>query len=119
MAERVMPTFSKSPSELVERFGAVMDRYPDVTRKKMFGYPAAFVGGNMATGLFADRWVVRLPDAEIEPAKAAGAGAFEPVPGKPMKSFVLIPPADVDDDSAIGTWVERGMAHAASLPPKK
>ena len=46
MAERVMPTFSKSPPELVERFGAVMDRYPDVTRKKMFGYPAAFVGGN-------------------------------------------------------------------------
>ena len=44
-----------------------MDGYPDAARKKMFGYPAAFVGGNMATGLFADRWVVRLPDAEIEP----------------------------------------------------
>ena len=119
MAERAMPSFSKSPPELVERFGAVMDRYPAAARKKMFGYPAAFVGGNMATGLFADRWVVRLPDAEIEPAKAGGAGAFEPVPGKPMKSFVVIPAADVDDDSAIDTWVERGLAHAASLPPKK
>ncbi|HXI81552.1 MAG TPA: TfoX/Sxy family protein [Verrucomicrobiae bacterium] len=119
MAERVMPTFSKSPSELVERFGAVMDRYPDVTRKKMFGYPAAFVGGNMATGLFADRWVVRLPDGEVEAAKTAGAGSFEPVPGKPMKSFVAIPPADVEDDAAIGRWVERGLAHAASLPAKK
>jgi hypothetical protein len=119
MAERATPTFSKSPPELVERFGAVMDRYPAATRKKMFGYPAAFVGGNMATGLFADRWVVRLPDAEIEPAKAAGAGSFEPMPGKPMKSFVVIPAPDVDDDAAIGTWVERGLAHAASMPPKK
>ena len=119
MAERVMPSFSKSPPELVERFGAVMDRYPAAARKKMFGYPAAFVGGNMATGLFADRWVVRLPDAEIEPAKADGADAFEPVPGKPMKSFVVSPAADVNDDDAIGTWVERGLAHAASLPPKK
>ena len=119
MAERVMPTFSKSPSELVERFGAVMDRYPDVTRKKMFGYPAAFVGGNMATGLFADQWVVRLPDDEVEPARAAGAGSFEPMPGKAMKAFVVIPAVDVADDEALRGWVERGLAHAASMPAKK
>jgi hypothetical protein len=119
MAERAMPSFSKSPPELVERFGAVMDRYPDVLRKKMFGYPAAFVGGNMATGLFADHWVVRLPDAEIEAAKAAGAGSFEPMPGKPMKAFVVIPADDVADDAKIAGWVERGLALAGSMPAKK
>jgi hypothetical protein len=119
MAERAMPSFSKSPPELVERFSAVMDGYPDAVRKKMFGYPAAFVGGNMATGLFADRWVVRLPDDQIAPAMAAGAGAFEPVPGKPMRSFVVVPPADVGDDAAIRSWVERGLAHAGSMPPKR
>lgn len=119
MAERAMPSFSKSPPELVERFSAVMSDYPDAVRKKMFGYPAAFMGGNMATGLFADSWVVRLPDAEIEPAKAAGAGAFEVMPGKAMKSFVVVPAADVGDDAAIRHWVERGLAHAARLPPKK
>ena len=119
MPKAEMPAFTKSPPELVERFAAVLDRYPDAERKKMFGYPAAFVGGNMATGLFAERWVVRLPDAEIEPAKAAGAGAFEPMPGRPMKSFVVIPAADVGDDAAIADWVERGLAHARSMPPKK
>jgi hypothetical protein len=119
MAERAMPSFTKSPPELVERFGAVMDRYPEVERKKMFGYPAAFVGGNMATGLFADHWVVRLPDHEVEPAKAEGAGSFEPVPGKPMKAFVVIPTADVDDDARIASWVERGLALARSMPAKK
>ena len=113
------PTFTKSPPELVDRFGAVLDRYPAAERKKMFGYPAAFVGGNMATGLFAEHWVVRLPDAEIEPAKAAGAGAFEPMPGRPMKAFVVIPAADVGDDTAIARWVERGLAHAGSMPAKK
>jgi hypothetical protein len=118
MAERATPTFSKSPPELVERFSAVLDGYPDAVRKKMFGYPAAFVGGNMATGLFADHWVVRLPDAEIDAAKAAGAEPFEPMPGKPMKSFVVIPAVDVADDAAIRGWVERGLAHAASMPAK-
>jgi hypothetical protein len=119
MAERAMPTFSKSPPELVERFSAVLDGYPDAVRKQMFGYPAAFIGGNMATGLFADRWVVRLPDAEIEAAKTAGAGPFEPMPGKPMKSFVVIPKSDVADDDAIRRWVQRGLDHAASMPAKK
>jgi hypothetical protein len=119
MAERATPTFSKSPPELVERFGTVLARYPDAQRKQMFGYPAAFVGGNMATGLFADHWVVRLPDDEIAAAKEAGAGAFEPMPGKPMKAFVVIPSEDVDDDARITAWVERGLALAASMPPKK
>jgi TfoX N-terminal domain len=119
MAERKTPSFDKAPPELVERFGAVLAAYPDAQRKQMFGYPAAFIGGNMATGLFADQWVVRLPDDEIEPAKAQGAGPFEPMPGKPMKAFVSIPPADIADDVAIKAWVERGLALARSMPPKK
>ena len=93
MAERAMPSFTKSPPELVERFGAVLDDFPEAERRRMFGYPAAFVGGNLATSLFHDRWVVRLPDDELEPAKADGAAAFEPMPGKPMKGFVLVPSA--------------------------
>ncbi len=119
MPKAEMPSFTKSPPELVDRFATVMERYPDAQRKQMFGYPAAFVGGNMATGLFAEHWVVRLPDAEIAEAKAAGAGSFEPMPGKPMKAFVVVPAADVADDAAIARWVERGLAHAASLPAKK
>jgi hypothetical protein len=119
MAERAMPSFSKSPPQLVERFAAVMDGYPAAVRKKMFGYPAAFIGGNMATGLFAEQWVVRLPDDEIAAARAAGAGAFEPMPGKPMKAFVVIPAADVADDAALRGWVERGLAHAGSMPAKR
>jgi hypothetical protein len=119
MAERKGPSFDKSPPELVARFETVLAGFPEADRRKMFGYPAAFVGGNMATGLFADHWVVRLPDDEIEPAKASGAGSFEPMPGKPMKAFVTIPPADVGDDAAIRSWVERGLALARSMPPKK
>jgi len=119
MPKAAMPSFTKSPQELVERFATVMDRYPDAERKKMFGYPAAFVGGNMATGLFKEQWVVRLPEGEIAEAKSAGAEAFEPAAGRPMKAFVVIPSVDVTDDAAIARWVERGLALAASMPAKK
>ena len=113
-----MPKFEKSSAAIVERFGAVMDRYPDVERRKMFGYPAAFVGGNMATGLFAEHWVVRLSVSEREAAIGRGATQFEVMPGRPMKDFVVIPPAIVADDDAIGAWVEKGLAHAGAMPPK-
>ena len=119
MAERAMPAFSKSPPDLVERFAAILGRYPEAQQKKMFGYPAAFVGGNMATSLFADRWVVRLTPDEIEPARAAGAGPFEPMAGRPMKGFVVVPQADVDDDERIVSWVERGIATARAMPAKR
>jgi hypothetical protein len=118
MAERTMPSFKKSPPELVERFATVLDGYPQATRRQMFGYPAAFVGGNLATSLFHDRWVVRLPAAEIPAALAAGAEAFEPAPGKRMTGFVLVPGADVADATALRGWVERGLDQARSMAPK-
>jgi hypothetical protein len=114
-----MPKFTRSSPEIVERFATVMGRYPDVERRQMFGYPAAFVGGNMATGLFAEHWVVRLPDADLAMAIADGAAPFEVMPGRPMKGFVVIPPAVVADDDAIGTWLEKGIAHAGAMPRKE
>lgn len=119
MPDRPMPSFTKSPPELVERFAAILDRYPDAERKKMFGYPAAFVAGNMATGLFADHWVVRVADEATEDARRRGASTFEVMPGKPMKSFLVIPPDDVESDAAIAAWVELGMANAGSMPAKE
>lgn len=116
-----MPAFSKkSPPALVERFATVLDRYPQAQRRQMFGYPAAFVGGNMATSLFQDRWVVRLGDPEREQLmKLDGSGPFEPMPGRPMKGFAVVPPSLIDDDAALEPWLKRAIAHAASLPPKK
>jgi hypothetical protein len=118
MAERATPKMAKSPPELVARFEAVLAGFPDAARKPMFGYPAAFVGGNLATSLFHDRWIVRLAPSELPDAIDRGATPFEPMPGRPMKGFVAVPKADVDDDTAIRAWVERGLATARSLPAK-
>jgi hypothetical protein len=119
MPDRAMPSFTKSPPELVDRFRSVLAGFPDAQQKPMFGFPAAFVGGNLATSLFRDRWVVRLPDAEIEAALAAGAERFEPMAGRPMKGFVAVPRGDVEDDTALRRWVERGLELAGSMPAKK
>ena len=110
----------KSPPELIDRFGRVMDRFPAAELRQMFGFPAAFVGGNLATGLFEDGWMARIPAAELADAIAAGrARQFEPMPGRAMTGYALLPPEVIADDEAIGAWVDRAVAFTATLPPKK
>ena len=119
---REMPAFTKSPPELVARFGAVLDRVatPDTQRRPMFGYPCAFVGRNMATGLFDESWWVRLPEDRLAAVLASGEGRpFEAMPGRPMKGYVVLPDSVVADDAAIEAWVREALAHTASLPPKE
>ena len=110
--------WERSPDELVERFGRVLDGFPEVERRKMFGYPAAFIGGNMVTGLHQRNWVVRLPEDAQQEALAAGATTFDPMGGRPMKAFVALPAAVIDDDARIGEWVRRAIEHGRTMPPK-
>jgi hypothetical protein len=110
----------KSPPDLVERFDAVLARYPDVGRKQMFGYPAAFVGGNLATSLFADHWVVRLAPLDLDALmKLEGSGELEVMPGRRMNGYGIVPPAIVADDDELGGWLDRAFEYVRTLPPKK
>ena len=116
-----MPKFEKSSPELVARFGEVLDRVasPDTSRKPMFGYPCAWVGGNMATGLFAQHWWVRLPPDELAAVLASGeAHTFEVMPGREMKGYAVMPDDVVADDRQVDDWVGRALAYTATMPPK-
>ena len=109
----------KSPPELSARFDAMVTRYPEATRRQMFGYPALFVGGNLTTSLFSDRWVIRLPPADLaEILQLPDAARFEPMPGRPMGGYALLPRDVVDDDVALDAWIRRAIAHTSGLPAK-
>ena len=84
----------------------------------MFGYPAGFVGGNMVTGLHQGDWIVRLDAPSQDEARQAGATTFDPMGGRPMKNYVALPAAIVEDDDAIASWVARALEHGRTLPPK-
>ena len=110
--------WKKSPPELVSTFERVVPTKGGAERRKMFGYPAAFVGGNMFAGLHEDNFVLRLDDAGLEEAKRLGASDFEPMPGRAMKGWVVLPGKIVAEDAVARRWVERALRHVAKMPPK-
>jgi TfoX/Sxy family transcriptional regulator of competence genes len=118
-AEKGSMHWERSAAELTERFTAVTDRHPDVARRKMFGEIAGFVNGNMVTGLHSGRWFVRLTgDDKAEALAMPGARPFEPMPGRPMGDYVVLPSAIVEDDAALDGWLGRAIAAGRALKPK-
>src|SRR5258708_24306814 len=85
----------------------------------MFGYPALFLNGNMFAGTFQDKIVARLAEDTRERALKAGAKQFAPMPGRPMKEYVVVPAADVAKPAALTKWVAQAHAHAKTLPAKE
>jgi len=85
----------------------------------MFGFPAAFINGNMFMGLHQEDMVLRLPDdARTELLRTTGARIFEPMPGRPMREYVVVPPALLKDRTKLSAWARRALEYSSSLPPK-
>jgi TfoX/Sxy family transcriptional regulator of competence genes len=108
----------KAPPDLVERFEAAVAGIEGLETRKMFGFPAGFIGGHMVTGLHQESWIVRLPEEVHEERLAGGWSVFEPMPGRPMRGYVGLPAGVIADPDAARTWVERAADHVRGMPPK-
>jgi TfoX N-terminal domain len=112
--------FTPSPEALAETFAACLPDEPGTVRRKMFGWPSATVGGHMFASLHREAIVVRLPpDAMAELLELPGARPFEPMPGRAMTGYGVLPPELVTDRAAVRAWIARAHRAAAALPPKK
>jgi TfoX/Sxy family transcriptional regulator of competence genes len=108
----------QAPQGLVDTFNAVLPADRRAEPRKMFGYPCCFVGGHMFMGLYQDRMVLRLTPEDREALMAKGGVVFEPMPGRPMKEYVTVPPSVLESQAALLEWVGRSLTYGLSLPPK-
>jgi TfoX/Sxy family transcriptional regulator of competence genes len=109
----------KSPEALEQRFDAIVPRDARVDRRKMFGYPAAFVGGNLFMGLHQESLILRLSEEDrAEFLKLPGASLFEPMPGRPMREYVTVPATMLQHDAALARWIDRSLDYTTSVPAK-
>jgi len=110
--------WKKSPPELIAAFPRVVPSGGGAERRPMFGYPAAFVNGNMFAGLHEDRLVLRLDDDGAVDAKRCGATDFEPMPGRRMSGWVAVSGNLLADESLLRRWATRAFRHVSAMPPK-
>jgi TfoX/Sxy family transcriptional regulator of competence genes len=123
-----MPTqeskWRKTPPELVdtlhETVGAALADDAAVDFKPMFGYPCYWTGGNMFFATHQEYLILRLSENDRAAFLALpGAHQFEPMAGRPMREYVVVPSAVVDDRAALRDWVRKAYGYTASLPPKE
>jgi hypothetical protein len=110
--------FDKSPDWLVSLFDSAIEGLP-LQRRKMFGYPAGFVNRQMCCGLFGKEFFLRLGEKDRqELLTIEGASLFEPMGGRPMREYVVLPYSMLEEQDALRSWLARSIVHTQSLAPK-
>ena len=114
------PKFTRPPKALIEVFDLALAPFPDAERRKMFGYPCSFANGYMFAGLFQNYIILKLPEVErTRFLKFNGARQFEPMPGRPMKEYVVVPEGMLKAKTTLKHWLKKAHDYVTSLPPKK
>jgi TfoX/Sxy family transcriptional regulator of competence genes len=105
---------------LAERIRQLMAGERGVTEKKMFGGLSFLVDGNMSVAASGQGGLlVRVdPDESDSLLKQPGVQLME-MGGRSMAGWLRVDSDAVRTKRQLGTWVERGVAFARSLPPKK
>ncbi len=103
-----------------EFFRSILPDDPGITIRPMFGNISAFVNGNMFAGLFGNDLFVRVSgESREELLDKKGASLLEPMKGKPMKEYVVIPKAWLNQPETVRLWVSQSLDWTSRLPPKK
>jgi TfoX N-terminal domain len=93
---------------------------PELTEKKMFGGLAFLIRGHMAISASGQGGVL----VHCDPAKSDDLVAVTPatvavMQGREMTGWLRVAADHIATDEALADWVEIGLGHARSLPPKE
>lgn len=89
-----------------------------IAEKKMFGGLAFLLNGNMCCGVHERELIIRLDAARTELALAQPHTRIFDLAGRPMKGWILVGAAGLDEDDVLGKWIGVAVDYASALPPK-
>ena len=112
--------WKKVSLELSEHLESALENY-DCQKRMMFGCPAYFVNNNMFTGVHQDIIILRLSEDDRNSMQADfdEAEPFEPMKGRVMKEYLIIPEILYNDVDEFDTWLKKSFMFVSALPPKK
>ena len=105
--------------DLATRIRDVIGPDPELTEKKMFGGLAFLIRGHMAISASGQGGVL----VHVDPGRSAGLvtttrATAAVMQGREMPGWLRVAADSLGTDDALSPWVETGIAHARSLPPK-
>jgi TfoX/Sxy family transcriptional regulator of competence genes len=114
-----MKKWKPAPQEAVAAFEEATYGLAGAEPRKMFGYSCVFAKGNMFAGLHEAGMVLRLPENQrTEFLLLKGAKQFEPMPGRVMREYVVVPKMLLNAPVELRAWVEKSLDYVLSLPTK-
>ena len=106
-------------AELVHRIRASVQDERGVSEKRMFGGLAFLVNGNLAVSASGrGGLLLRVDPAESDALEDGVTVTRAVMGGRTLDGWLRVAPAATDSDEQLHAWVTRGVAYAASLPPK-
>lgn len=103
---------------LAERIRQQLARCKNVEEKKMFGGIGFLLDGNMLVGVWKDSLITRLGPAQGNDALLEPHVRVCDITGKPMKGWVLVEQAGVEDDEQLSEWIQQAVKIVGKLPAK-
>ena len=112
--------WKKAPEELVTFLSESMTDV-DCQMKKVFGYPAYFINNNMFIGAHQESLIIRLSKEDREKVMNLYDGIipFEPMPGRGMKEYVVLPEYLYHQKDRFSEILDMSINYVTSLPPKE
>ena len=112
--------WQKAPEDLKRVLDSAMQGI-ECEKRPMFGYPAYFINRNMFIGLFQDQLFMRLSESTLSALKGKSIAVrnLEPMPGRPMKDYFVIPRELLLSPPDLRHLVEEAAQYARTLKPSK
>ena len=104
---------------LAERIRELIAGEPALTEQKMFGGLAFLIGGNMAVAASGQGGIlVHVDPEESDSLVARTTATLMEMRGRSMRGWLRVDAEHLRTERQLAPWVERGAAHARSLPAK-
>lgn len=103
---------------LAERIVRLLEGDPAWSTRKMFGGLCLLHHGNMAAGILGEDLMVRVGPLGYDQALQHPHVREMDFTGRPLRGMVMVDGSAVGEDEELTTWLGRGLAYVADLPPK-
>lgn len=104
---------------LAQRIHDLLDGEPGLTSRKMFGGLGFMLDGHMAVAAGSGgSLMVRADPADGDAWLDGESVTPMEMRGRPMTGWLLVAREALADDEQLQLWVDRGIAHVRTLPPR-